>query len=131
MEHNVVLSRRKFVAASAATVAAATPVAVAALASKASATSSTLNIDLVNNTGNNTVYAYVTGLAIDNGNAWFLLQADGHTPYYPSSPSSTGSPLQANCAIRMGASGGSPTRITIPHIAGGRIWFSIGTPLTC
>ena len=122
------LSRRKFVTASAATVAAASGLATV-VATRASATSSTLNIDIVNNTGSNTVYAYVTGLALDNGNAWFLLQADGHTPYYPSSPSSTGSPLQANCSIPLGASG-STKQITIPHLAGGRIWFSIGTPLT-
>ncbi len=123
------LSRRRFVTASAATLAASSGL-VTAVASKASATASTLNIDLVNTTGNNTVYAYVSGLALDNGNAWFLLQADGQTPYYPSSPSSTGSPLQANCAIPLNASGGAAKRITIPHLAGGRIWFSVGAPLT-
>src|ERR1700730_2741905 len=103
------ISRRNFIAASAAVVAAPT---VAAFASRASATASTLSINLHNNTGSNTVYAYITGLAIDNGNAWFLLQADGHTPYYPPSPASTGTPLGANCAIPLGASG-STTRVTI------------------
>ncbi|MEY9856005.1 hypothetical protein ABH935_001609 [Catenulispora sp. GAS73] len=121
------ISRRNLFAAAAAT--AVLP-SVAALAPRASAaTGSTLNIDLQNNTGSNTVYAYVTGLAIDNGNAWFLLQSDGRTPYYPPSPPSTLTPLGANCAIPLGPNG-STTRITIPHLAGGRIWFSIDNPLT-
>lgn len=38
------------------------------------ATDSTLSISLVNNTSSSTVYAYVTGLAIDNSNAVYLLQ---------------------------------------------------------
>ena len=59
-----------------------------------------------------------------------LLEADGQTPYYPSSPSATGSPLAADCSIPLNASGGAATSITIPHLAGARIWFSIGTPLT-
>ena len=33
-----------------------------------------------------------------------------------------------DCAIPLGASGGAPT-VTIPHLAGARIWFSIGSPL--
>ncbi|HTJ71356.1 MAG TPA: beta-1,3-glucanase family protein, partial [Actinospica sp.] len=57
------------------------------------------------------------------------LEADGHTVYYPASPSSTGAPLGANCAIPLGAPG-STTTITIPQIAGGRIWFSVGSPIT-
>ena len=96
----------------------------------ATSTAATLTVDLMNNTGPAPVYAYVTGQAIDNGNALMLLQADGQTPYYPSSPSSTGSPLAADCSIPLSASGGSPKSITIPHLAGARIWFSIGAPLT-
>lgn len=38
------------------------------------ATNSTLSVSLVNNTTSSTVYAYVTGLAIDNENAVYLLQ---------------------------------------------------------
>jgi len=92
-------------------------------------TGSTLAVSLQNNTGSDPVYAYVTGLALDNGNALMLLQADGQTPYYPASPSSTGSPLAVNCSIPLNPSGGAPKTITIPHLAGARIWFSIGTPL--
>lgn len=86
-------------------------------------TNSTLNIALQNQTSSSTVYAYITGLAIDNNNALFLLQADGKTPYYPSSPSSTLSPLGVNCAIALGAPGNTVTA-TIPHLAGARLWFS-------
>ena len=89
----------------------------------------TLNINLENQTNSSTVYAYITGQALDNNNTVFLLQADGRTPYYPTSPSSTNAPLAVNCSIPLGAPG-STTSATIPHIAGGRIWFSIGSTLT-
>ncbi|KAJ5090803.1 hypothetical protein N7532_009487 [Penicillium argentinense] len=82
----------------------------------------TLNFALVNTTGSNNVYAYITGQAIDNNNALFLLQADGKTAYFPTSPSSTLTALSQDCAIPLGASGSTKT-VTIPHIAGGRIWF--------
>jgi hypothetical protein len=124
-----VISRRKFVVGSAAGLTAAATGGVAALASRASAASSTLNIKLVNNTGNNTVYAYVTGTALDSGNALFLLRSDGVTPYFPASPSATGAALGADCAIAIGASGSS-RQITVPHLGGARVWFSIGGPLT-
>ncbi|MCJ1450989.1 hypothetical protein MMC28_001323 [Mycoblastus sanguinarius] len=90
---------------------------------------STLNIALQNQTTSSTVYAYITGQAIDNNNAVFLLQSDGKTYYYPTSPSSTGSPLAENCSIPLGAPGNTVT-VTIPHLAGSRIWFSVGTQLT-
>ena len=90
---------------------------------------STLSIALQNQTTSNTVYAYITGQAIDNNFALFLLQADGASPYFPSSPPSNGTPLAKNCAIALGAPG-STTNVTIPRLAGARVWFSIGTPLT-
>ncbi|KAJ5675470.1 Glucan endo-1-3-beta-glucosidase [Penicillium macrosclerotiorum] len=90
---------------------------------------STLNFALKNQTGSNTVYAYITGQAIDNNNALVLLQADGTTAYYPTSPSSTGTALAVDCAIPLGASGSTKT-VTIPHIAGGRIWFCRDSKLT-
>jgi hypothetical protein len=89
---------------------------------------STLKIALKNNTSSSVVYAYITGLAINNGNTLFLLQSNGQTPYYPTSPSSTGSPLGVNCAIPLGPPG-STTNVVIPQIAGGRIWFSVDNPL--
>ena len=95
----------------------------------ATAQGPTLTIALQNQTTSGTVYAYITGRAIDNGNSWFLLRSDAITPYYPASPSSIMQPLGADCAIRLG-SPGSTIQAQIPHIAGGRIWFSIGQPLT-
>lgn len=92
-------------------------------------TNSTLDIALQNRTTSNTVFAYITGSAIDNNNKVFLLQADGRTPYYPDSPSSTGAPLQADCAINLGAPGASRT-VTIPRLAGARLWFSVDGHLT-
>lgn len=87
-----------------------------------------LQIALQNQSTSNTVYCYITGQAIDNNNALFLLESDGQTPYYPQSPSSTVQPLQANCAIPLGAPGNT-VYATIPHIAGGRLWFSIDNTL--
>ena len=90
---------------------------------------STLQIALQNQSTASVIYAYVTGSAVQRNNSLFLLESDGHTPYYPTSPPSVGSALGANCAIPVGGPG-STTTVAIPQIAGGRIWFSIGTPLT-
>lgn len=92
-------------------------------------TNPTLNIALQNETNSNNVYAYITGLAINNSYSVFLLQSDGVTPYCPSSPSSTGSQLAVNCAIPLGAPGNT-TVVTIPQLAGARIWFSVNGTLT-
>jgi hypothetical protein len=89
----------------------------------------TLKIDLQNRTSSNEVYAYITGQALDNGNHVCLIKADGKTPYYPASPPGTITPLSENCSIRLGGHG-SITTVTIPHLAGGRLWFSIGKELT-
>ena len=124
------INRRKLLTASAAVIGgSALGIGSGALGWRASATPNTLQIDIQNTTTSNTVYAYVTGQAINNGNALMLLQSDGHTVYYPSSPSGPGAALGANCAIPLGAPG-STTSITIPQIAGGRIWFSVGSPIT-
>ena len=89
---------------------------------------STLDIALQNQTSSSTVYAYITGRAINNDSALFLLQSDGTTAYYPSSPSSTGSALSQQIAIPLGSPGATFT-VTIPQLAGARIWFSVDTPL--
>ncbi|KAF2765920.1 glucanase B, partial [Teratosphaeria nubilosa] len=91
-------------------------------------TASTLQVALQNQTTSSTVYAYITGQAINNNNAVVLIESDGKTPYYPPSPSSNGTAIGANVSIPLGAPGNTVT-CTIPQIAGGRIWFSIGTPL--
>jgi hypothetical protein len=56
------------------------------------------------------------------------LSADAKTAYYPSSPSSTGQPLGQDVSIPLGVPGNTVTA-TVPRIAGGRIWFSVGKPL--
>jgi hypothetical protein len=92
-------------------------------------TNSTLSIALENQTTSNTVYAFVTGLALNNNSAVVLLQSDGYTLYFPQNPSLIGSRLTQNCAIALGGPG-TTRAITIPQIAGGRIWFSVNSPLT-
>lgn len=97
--------------------------------SASGATSARLSVALVNQTASSTVFAYITGLAINNDNAVWLLQADGATDYYPTSPSSTGTALAVSCAISLG-NPGSTTTVSIPEVAGGRVWFSIDSTLT-
>ena len=87
----------------------------------------TLDIALVNTTSSE-VYATITGLDLDHNNAWFVLKSDGRTAYHPTSPSSIGSPLAEDCAVKLEGQGQSRT-VTIPHIAGGRIYFSVDKPL--
>ena len=138
------MSRRSMLAGSAAAVAAAFSAAavpelrrsagpanrVATRLAAESQTAGTVSFSLQNNTGSDTVYAFVTGLSINDGNALVLLEADGQTLYYPASPAATGAPLAEDCAIPLGPSGGSPVTITVPQLAGARLWFSIGTPIT-
>jgi hypothetical protein len=90
--------------------------------------SPTLDIALVNTTASD-IYATITGLDLDNNNAWFVLKSDGRTAYHPTSPSNIGTPLAEDCAIKLGEQGATRT-VTIPHIAGGRIYFSVNKPLT-
>jgi hypothetical protein len=129
---HMTVTRRNFLTASALVGGSAlfAGVGVGPSASRASAaTTPTLSVALKNNTSSDTVYAFVTGQAINNNNALVLLESDGQTLYYPSSPSADGSPLAVDCAIPLGGPG-STTTITIPQIAGGRVWFSIGSPIT-
>jgi hypothetical protein len=86
----------------------------------------TLKIVLRNSTDSEALYAHVTGTS-DHG--LFLLGADGETVYHPTSPGETLQPLGADCSINLGGSGQERT-VTIPHVYGGRIWFSKGKPLT-
>jgi hypothetical protein len=101
-----------------------------AIRDAAAATAATMQFAITNATGSGTVFAYVTGQALDNGNALMLLRSDGQTPYFPASPAGTGAPLGADCAIPLNASGGAPVTITVPHLAGARLWLSVGAPLT-
>ena len=93
-----------------------------------SANISTMDIQLQNQTKSNNVFAYITGLALDKGSHVCVMKADGKTPYYPDSPSEILQPLSENCSIKLGAPGSTIT-VTIPQLAGGRIWFSVDNEL--
>ncbi|KAI0180863.1 glycoside hydrolase family 64 protein [Hypoxylon sp. FL1284] len=92
-------------------------------------TNPTTDIAIVNNTGSAQAYAYVTGLDLNQNNTPLFIESDGKTVYRPESPAEDQSPTTADVAIPLGAVG-STTTVTIPQIAGGRIWFSIETKLT-
>lgn len=85
-----------------------------------------LDIVVKNNTGSQKLYAHVTGRA-EKG--LFFLAADGRTPHYPQSPSSTLQPLQTDCSIAVGGPGQGRT-LTVPRLDGARIWFCQDKPLT-
>lgn len=84
-----------------------------------------LNIDIHNKISSD---AYVTGLVSDNGNYVCLIKSDAKTPYYPPSSNHACACLSENCPISLRPKV-SITTITIPQLAGGRIWFSIGKEL--
>jgi hypothetical protein len=100
-----------------------------AIVEEVASSSGSLTVSLYNSTTSNNAYAYITGLATSYNSCLFLLQSDGETAYYPKNPSSNGSALQADCAIALGAPGTTRT-VTIPYIAGGRIWFCVDNTLT-
>ena len=123
------ISRRTLIGASIAAVAA--PVLLTTLGRSAQAgTPARLTVDLVNNTSSDTVYAYVLGLDLSQGNQWAFLEADGSTLYHPPSPSAPGAALGADCAIALPARGAAARAISVPYLASGRIYFSVGSKLT-
>ncbi|KAK0739508.1 glycoside hydrolase family 64 protein [Apiosordaria backusii] len=89
-----------------------------------------LKISLVNNAPpGTTVYAYITGLALQHSNRRVFVKHDSSL-YFPSNPSKILQPLEEDCAIVLGNDPKVPTVVTIPQIAGGRIWYSYDSPLT-
>ncbi|KAF2030968.1 hypothetical protein EK21DRAFT_111417 [Setomelanomma holmii] len=95
----------------------------------AEAASGTLQLALQNKSNSSTIYAYITGLALERNNTPIFVQADGNSIYYPVAPAEIQQPLQADVAIPLGAPGNT-VNVRIPKIAGGRIWFSIDAKLT-
>lgn len=100
-----------------------------AVPASASTTPSTMQIALQNNTTSATLYAYVTGLDLNNNNAVWLLKSDGVTSYYPANPSANQQPLTADVSIVVGGPGSVRT-VTIPQLAGARIWYCQDAELT-
>lgn len=84
-----------------------------------------LQIALKNDSDLDNIHAYVTGIAIQHEGKRCLLKANGKDLYFPKEVSDIGSQLQEDCAIPLGAPGNTAT-ITIPQIAGGRIWIVEG-----
>ncbi|KAK5113441.1 hypothetical protein LTR85_010869 [Meristemomyces frigidus] len=84
-----------------------------------------LQIALKNDSDSDHLHAYITGIAIQQGGQRCLLKANGHDLYFPQNPPSIGSALAEDCAIPLGHPG-STTTVTIPQIAGGRIWIVEG-----
>ncbi|KAK0265430.1 hypothetical protein LTS16_012308 [Friedmanniomyces endolithicus] len=81
-----------------------------------------LQIALKNDSDSSNIHAYISGIAIQQGGQRCLLKANGKDLYFPQNPPSIGSPLAEDCAISLG-SPGNTTTVTIPQIAGGRIWI--------
>ena len=84
-----------------------------------------LKIALKNDSDLSNIHAYVTGIAIQQGGKRCVLKATGKDLYFPQEPNAIGSPLKEDCAIPLGKPG-NIAHITIPQIAGGRIWIAEG-----
>lgn len=84
-----------------------------------------LAIALKNDSDLSNIHAYVTGIAIQHGGKRCLLKANGKDLYFPKSPDKIQSHLTEDCAIPLGPPGNTQN-ITIPQIAGGRIWIAEG-----
>nr|POE87361.1 glucan endo-1,3-beta-glucosidase [Quercus suber] len=82
-----------------------------------------LQIALKNDSDSSNLHAYITGIAIQQGGQRCILKANGKDLYFPQNPPAIGSPLTEDCAIPLGAPGNTTT-VTIPQIAGGRIWIA-------
>lgn len=120
------VSRRSLLATAGATAAAAviSPLGVfGALTPRAAAAGVSLPLSLENNSGSNTVYAYVSG---SNSAGWpVFVTADGVQHQLPN-PSATVTPI-ADYSIPLGASGSAATVVHLTdYIIGGRVWFSVG-----
>lgn len=84
-----------------------------------------LNIALKNDSDLDNIHAYVTGIAIQHEGKRCLLKANGRDLYFPTEVTAIGSQLQDDCSIPLGPPGNT-ANITIPQIAGGRIWIVEG-----
>ncbi|MEU9128424.1 beta-1,3-glucanase family protein [Kitasatospora sp. NPDC048540] len=128
--HHRPLSRRKLLAATAGAALSVAAVTRWVESSAVASTAATLPLDLVNTTGNATVYAYVLGRDPAAGGTWAFIQADGSTLYHPPSPANDQTPLGVDCAIPLKGPGAGARQITLPRLDSGRIYFSVGARLT-
>jgi hypothetical protein len=121
-----VVSRRSFLAAAGAAGAAAAFSPLSPFIPAATAAGASLPVSLENNSGQNTVYAYISGT---DSSGWpVFVSADGALHQLPN-PSQTVTPI-ADYSIPLGASGSAATNLTLSdYVIGGRVWFSIGQKL--
>ncbi|CCC12267.1 hypothetical protein SMACR_05339 [Sordaria macrospora] len=91
-------------------------------------TPQTLTISLQNNTPSTAVYAYITGQTLSG--TLYVLSSTGTTPFFPPNPiTQTLTPIpSSSISIALGPPGLSRA-VTIPRLAGARIWFSVGSQL--
>lgn len=120
------VSRRTFVTAlgaGAVAAAASSPLWSDSLSPRASAATASLPISLKNNSGNGTVYAYISG---SDSSGWpGFVNSSGRFQRLPS-PSSVLTPVP-DYSIQLGASGSAATTFTLQdYVIGGRVWFSVG-----
>ena len=95
----------------------------------ATATPTTVQFALRNNTSSSNVFAYVTGLDVSRDSRVVMLRSDGQTAYYPTNPGADLQPLGDDCAIPLAGPGLTRT-ITVPRMVGGRLWFVQDARLT-
>ncbi|MFD3538619.1 beta-1,3-glucanase family protein [Streptomyces sp. NPDC058662] len=124
------MSRRKLLTAAAGLALAVPAVATWLEADADASTTPTLPLELANTTGSNTVYAYVLGRDPAAGGNWAFIRADGTSLYHPPNPANDQTPLGADCAIALNASGAGARKVTLPRLYSGRIYFSVGAKLT-
>ncbi|KLU81481.1 hypothetical protein MAPG_00570, partial [Magnaporthiopsis poae ATCC 64411] len=67
----------------------------------ATATPTTVQFALRNNTSSSNVFAYVTGLDVSRDSRVVMLRSDGQTAYYPTNPGADLQPLGDDCAIPL------------------------------
>jgi len=88
-------------------------------------------ITLRNQTTSNTIFAHITGIPVDGSKSGIcFMKSDGKTSYYPPNPEADLTLVTEDIATPLAAPGSSsPTQVTIPQLASGRICFSIDKPL--
>ncbi|MFE2375276.1 beta-1,3-glucanase family protein [Streptomyces sp. NPDC059398] len=120
------VSRRTFLNAAGATAAATVLSPLSPFVSRAAAAGASLPVSLRNNSGSNTVYAYISGT---DSSGWpVFVSANGTVNRLPN-PSSPVTPI-ADYSITLGASGSAATTVPLnDYIIGGRVWFSVGQKL--
>ncbi|MFE0465300.1 beta-1,3-glucanase family protein [Kitasatospora sp. NPDC058965] len=122
------ISRRKLLTAAGTATAAllGAPLLISELGPAATAAGPTLPLTLRNTSGNNTVYAYITGS--DSSNRPGFVGPDGAF-HVLANPSATLTPVP-DYSIPLGSSGGAGVALTLSqYVTGGRVWFSVGNKI--